>query len=893
MAAHVLLTGVTGFVGKVVLYDLLRRSAELGVARVSVLVRPKASRHGSTQTPAERFESSVARAEIFRQLPAGWQQHVRVVGGELEQEDLKLSAEDRAELESSVTHVVHCAASVEFDLPIKSALMANVEAALHMLELARRCRKLVGMVSVSTAYVSAWRNGPIHETLAHLPRSAELVRQGILDGTFEEAALLAESGHPNTYTYTKCLAEHLLSQRRGNVPLAIVRPSIISAAWAEPKPGWIDSNAAFAGCLLYTGLGLVKVWEANPNVRLDVVPVDQVSLRVLDTAFKEKMPAPHEPVPIRLAAMGLAGAMRADMSTRATARFFEERPGAKSPPGVFIGGVHHGVSRQDLLRRALPVELARAYFTVTRQAGKKRQIEVLDERVRRLNSAFRYFIHHSFDFRPSVSSVPAGFSAEKYIDIVNRGMFRHLLRKSDTELSLAGREHEEVWGDIGWARRRSGGSPVIRTLGVALRKALRLCTSRVTYDRTSFERALAAIPPGHLYVLAPSHRSYFDFLLSSYLCFTHPDLGLPVPQIAAAEEFSRIPLVTPILSRAGAFYVRRGVGKALPEVSEELGRIAASHPALMFFIEGQRSRGRHVLPPKRGLLRALQGTPRPSALIPIAISYERIPEESAFERELLGGRRSKMSLEAILRWLLALGRGQVDLGRIHIACGEPQILTPASDVQQLARHVAGELQRKTVVTSFHLRTFLAHGHKPAAGGDAPALDEAWLRQAIEQRGGRVLESEMPVPEQASQSLIQSLQNQWMHWFYADALALFPEDPTVRDHVARHSWTPLAAAHPGDDPRLRALVMSLLSPVIEAYELAAQHAKELPIAHGASGELLSTDPASVVRAHPATYLLHLEDAFRALTEQGVLHEIQPGRYAPASMNESASAARALA
>jgi len=110
-------------------------------------------------------------------------------------------------------------------------------------------------------------------------------------------------------------------------------------------------------------------------------------------------------------------------------------------------------------------------------------------------------------------------------------------------------------------------------------------------------------------------------------------------------------------------------------------------------------------------------------------------------------------------------------------------------------------------------------------------------------------------------------------------------------VARHSWTPLTAANPSEDPRLRALVMSLLSPVIEAYELAAQHAKELPITHGASGELLSTDPASVVRAHPATYLLHLEDAFRALTEQGVLHEIQPGRYAPANMNVSAP--RALA
>ena len=882
MTRHVLLTGVTGFVGKVVLYDLLKQSAELGIERVSVLVRPKSSRHGAPQSPPERFASNVARSEIFRQLPAGWGDRVRVVGADLEKPGLDLRDSDRDELCASVTHVIHCAASVEFDLPIKSALLANVEGALNMLELARQCRRLVGMVSVSTAYVSVWRDGAITETLAHMPRVPEEVRAAILSGECDEASLLAESGHPNTYTYTKCLAEHLLSQRRGDVPVTVVRPSIISAAWANPKRGWIDSNAAFAGCLLYTGLGLVKVWEANPNVRLDVVPVDAVSQRILHAAFGQPFPAPHEPMAIRMAAMGLAGAMRADMSTGATARFFAERPGAKAAPGCFIGDTHHGVAQKDLFKRALPVEVLRAYFALTRQAGKKRQIEVLDERVQRLNGAFRYFIHHSFDFRPSVPAIPDGFSPTEYIDIVNRGMYRHLLRRNESELTLAGRSHEDPHGDLRWAVQRPHGSPVIRTLGVALRKALRRCTSSVTYDRTSFERALAAVPPGYLYVVAPSHRSYFDFLLSCYLCFQHPELGLPIPKIAAAEEFAKIPLVTPILNRAGAFYVRRGVGKALPEVQRELAQIARDSQSLMFFIEGQRSRGRHVLPPKRGLLRALQGTGRPAAIFPIAISYERIPEESAFERELRGGRRSSMSLEAILRWLVSLSRGKVDLGRIHIVCGEPQLLESPTDVQELARNVAGELQQKTVVTSFHLRMFLAHGLKaqgPSNG--APAIDEAWLRRAIEARGGRVLDSDTPLPAEVSQSLLVNLQNQWSHWFYADALALFPEDPTVRDHVARHAWAALPSAPASDDPRVRSLVMALLHPVIQAYELVIAHAAQSPTA--------PTDPVELVRAHPATYLLHLEDAFRSLTERGLLLEVQPGRYAPAARHSGAAQA----
>jgi thioester reductase-like protein/1-acyl-sn-glycerol-3-phosphate acyltransferase len=890
MKHHVLLTGVTGFVGKVVLWQLLTRREELGIAKVSVLVRSKSgsSRGGkgkdaaakkkpAGQSPAERFANKVANSEIFRSLPDGWRDLVQVVNADLEQADLGMAPSDRQSLQTSVTHILHCAASVEFDLPIASALGANVEAALHVLELARSCTKLVGMVSVSTAYVSAWRTGPITETLGHLPRPADELRQAILDGSRSEADLLAESGHPNTYTYTKCVAEHLLSARRGNVPLIIVRPSIISAAYATPHPGWIDSTAAFAGCLIFTGLGLIKAWEANPNVRLDVVPVDVVAERVISAGFGSELPAPGQPTPIRLAAMGLQMAMRADYATGSTARFFEERPGAKAAPGVFIGGVQHGFLLQDLLRRALPVKLARTYFSLRGKPAQARQIEKLDSRVQQLNAAFRYFIHHSFDFRPSQPVSLPGFSAPRYMDIVNRGMYKHLLGHDETELPLAGAGHDDGQNDLRWAFKRPVANPVLRALGVALRKGLRRCTTSVTFDRKSFERAVAAVPPGHRLVLAPSHRSYFDFLLSCYICFQHPELGIPLPRIAAAEEFSRLPVVSRILSRAGAFYVRRGVGKAVPELGQELGRIVKEAGSLMFFIEGQRSRGRRVLAPKRGLLRALQATDRSFAVLPLAIAYERVPEESAFERELRGGARSSMSVEAILRWLVSLGRGEVKLGRVHIACGNPLLLDPESDVQGLARQVAAEMQRETVVTSFHLRAFLAHAfqQQDSAGTRVEGLDEAWLKHAIERRGGRVLASDTPLPEAPTPALLQSLQSQWMHWFYADALQLFPESRAVRDHVARHSWATPAKTADVADPRVRAVVRALFQPVLHAYELVTQHVSETAPASGTTG------PVLMAKSHPAAYLPLLEDAFRALSEHGVLRELEPGKYVPTS------------
>ena len=46
----------------------------------------------------------------------------------------------------------------------------------------------------------------------------------------------------NVYSYSKALCEQLLKTEceAHGIPLAIVRPSIVSAAINEPFPGWVD-----------------------------------------------------------------------------------------------------------------------------------------------------------------------------------------------------------------------------------------------------------------------------------------------------------------------------------------------------------------------------------------------------------------------------------------------------------------------------------------------------------------------------------------------------------------------------------------------------------------------------------------------------------------------------
>ena len=57
--------------------------------------------------------------------------------------------------------------------------------------------------------------------------------------TDEQLDLLLPSflqGRPNTYTFTKALAENLLQNEAKDLPVSIFRPSIIGAAYKEPLP---------------------------------------------------------------------------------------------------------------------------------------------------------------------------------------------------------------------------------------------------------------------------------------------------------------------------------------------------------------------------------------------------------------------------------------------------------------------------------------------------------------------------------------------------------------------------------------------------------------------------------------------------------------------------------
>jgi hypothetical protein len=74
------------------------------------------------------------------------------------------------------------------------------------------------------------------------------------------------------------MAEHLLVEKNKNqVPLLIVRSSIMGASFDEPVPGWIDSLGFAGGLFALGGLGILRDIPGDLNNIADLIPVDFVA----------------------------------------------------------------------------------------------------------------------------------------------------------------------------------------------------------------------------------------------------------------------------------------------------------------------------------------------------------------------------------------------------------------------------------------------------------------------------------------------------------------------------------------------------------------------------------------------------------------------------------------
>jgi fatty acyl-CoA reductase len=344
---RIAITGSTGFLGTALVERLLRSVPD---CQLVLLVRP--GRRGAP----ERVRREIFRNDCFDRLRAELGgnaafdemvgRRVLAVAGDVGTDGLGLDDEGRAAL-AACEVAIHSAASVSFDSPLDAAVEVNLLGASRFAAALTDVGSPAHLVAVSTAYVAGARRGDAPEALLpdtpfatavdwraevaaarraradadaqsrsperlakfHSAARHELGAAGsplladkterlredwVKDQMIEAGRARARSlGWPDAYAYTKALGERALLEQRGDVPVTIVRPSIIESALAEPVPGWIRGFRMAEPVIISYARGLLKEFPGIPEGVIDVIPVDLVVAAIVAVAAHG--PAPEGP----------------------------------------------------------------------------------------------------------------------------------------------------------------------------------------------------------------------------------------------------------------------------------------------------------------------------------------------------------------------------------------------------------------------------------------------------------------------------------------------------------------------------------------------------------------------------------------------------------------------
>ncbi|EZA60711.1 Putative fatty acyl-CoA reductase [Ooceraea biroi] len=281
---RILVTGGTGFLGKVLIEKFLRCLPD--IAQIYMLIRPKKGKDPKHRLE-EIFDSPLFETVKAQRGLSALHKAVTIVSGDVLLPGLGLSVEDRKMLCDNVDIVYHGAATVRFDELLKRAVLLNTRGTKQMLELAKEMKHLLLFTHISTAYchleekILGERTYPPPANPHQVIKCVEWMDDDVVEAMTDK--ILGKV--PNTYAFTKALSESLVEESMPHIPSIILRPSVVIPVWKDPLPGWTDNINGPTGLLIGAGKGVIRTMYCNKNGYADYLPVDIAVNAILITTW--------------------------------------------------------------------------------------------------------------------------------------------------------------------------------------------------------------------------------------------------------------------------------------------------------------------------------------------------------------------------------------------------------------------------------------------------------------------------------------------------------------------------------------------------------------------------------------------------------------------------------
>ncbi|GER34196.1 fatty acyl-CoA reductase 2 [Striga asiatica] len=343
---NIFLTGATGLLGKVLLEKILRSTP---VGKVYLLIKAK-----DDEDALQRLTKEIINSNLFECLRKKhgplYEDFVREkmipVVGNICEPNMGMSSECIDAIRRDVQVIIQSAASTTLNERYDVLLAANMSAPQRLMRFAKTCKNLKLFTHISTAYVNGKREGIISEeplvmgdnrrkeekednlsnhtwpkSCARLDLADEInmiFKSSMASTDYDATKNLKKLGQEradffgwyNTYHLTKAIGEMVLDEIRGEVPVLIIRPTVIESSYKEPIPGWIQGNRMFDPVILSYGKGQLPAFFGNPEVTMDIIPVDMLANTTIAAIANEGINAEEPKLKVYQVATSVANPLK-------------------------------------------------------------------------------------------------------------------------------------------------------------------------------------------------------------------------------------------------------------------------------------------------------------------------------------------------------------------------------------------------------------------------------------------------------------------------------------------------------------------------------------------------------------------------------------------------------